>query len=150
MGHAVMFADPDFADFSQDIGLASIGATDDEIEKLARCYWYTVEFGQVYERKGKSTVRKVFGAGLLSSFGELEYSVGSEPECLAWDPTDASSREFPITKYQPVYYVAEDFPSMKSKFNEYAARIPRTFNVHYDLKSQVIHVDRDVVLQGKP
>ena len=80
-----MFADPDFADFSQEIGLASLGAKDEDITRLATCYWHSVEFGLVRQRTGTraagscsddatATTVKAYGAGLLSSFGELEYA----------------------------------------------------------------------------
>lgn len=61
-------------------------------------------------------VLKAYGAGLLSSYGELEYSLhSSEPERLSFEPIIVASTPYPITRYQPKYFVAESFRSAQDK-----------------------------------
>ncbi len=134
MGHVPLFADKDFADFSQTIGLASLGAPDDVVEQLARCYWYSVEFGLARDN-GKL---RAYGAGLLSSFGELQYCLTPEPKVLNWDPSDAAKREFPITKYQPIYYVADSFKDAQYKMKDFIDGLDLPHRVEYNMASRTI------------
>jgi len=137
LGHVPLFADPDFADFSQEIGLASLGATDDDIEKLATCYWFTVEFG-ICKEDGKM---RAYGAGLLSSFGELKYCIGGDeekPKYLEFDPFTAYAQKYPITNYQPLYFVANSFQDAKEKMIRFAKSLDRPFTLRYNPYTQSV------------
>ena len=90
-----MFAHQDFAEFSQEIGLASLGASEHDIDRLAAIYWFTLEFGMCLEDGQK----KAYGAGILSSFGELEYCVSDKPKFLPLDPFEIAQNHlnYPIS-----------------------------------------------------
>jgi len=138
-----MFAHQDFADFSQEIGLASLGATEHEIKRLAALYWFTIEFGMCLDSNGD---RKAYGAGIMSSFGELEYCQTDKPNFLPLDPHLIAAQyvNFPISEMQPTYFVAESFEKAKEQINEYCNNIKRPFNVAYNTKTHSIEVDRRI------
>ena len=149
LGHVPMFVDRDFCDFSQEIGLASLGASEEDVSKLARCYWHSVEFGLCKE-EGK---HKAYGAGLLSSFGELEYACKEHgpdddhvehPEIRPWDPAVAAMQDFPITSYQPVYFLADSLQDAKLKMRKYCENLPRPFFALYNEQTESVHIDRPV------
>eukprot|EP01118_Nematostelium_gracile_P016778 TRINITY_DN7031_c0_g1_i1.p1 TRINITY_DN7031_c0_g1~~TRINITY_DN7031_c0_g1_i1.p1 ORF type:complete len:451 (-),score=122.92 TRINITY_DN7031_c0_g1_i1:27-1379(-) len=139
LGHVPLFADPDFADFSQEIGLASLGASDADIEKLSTCYWFSVEYGLCKE--GNEV--KAYGAGLLSSFGELQYAVGldeKKPKIVDFDPFVAAETKYPITEYQPLYFCAPSFQIAKEKMIQFANRMNRPFSVRYNPLTQSVEI----------
>ncbi|KAK3603535.1 hypothetical protein CHS0354_027955 [Potamilus streckersoni] len=144
MGHVPLFADPAFAQFSQELGLASLGAPDEYIQKLSTCYWFTVEFG-LCRQEGKV---KAYGAGLLSSFGELEYCLTETPELRPFEPFKTAEQKYPITEFQPVYYVAESFETSQAQMRAFAAKIPRPFTVHYNAYTESVEVitEKDQVI----
>ncbi|KAJ3305857.1 hypothetical protein HDV03_000966 [Kappamyces sp. JEL0829] len=136
LGHAPLFADPDFAAFSHEIGLASLGASDEDLTKLATIYWFTVEFGLT--RQGNEI--KAYGAGLLSSFGELQYALSDKPTLREFDCDEMAVTKYPITSFQPTYFVASSFKQMKDQVKEFALKLNRPFSAHYNALTQSIEV----------
>uniref|UniRef100_A0A915ACC1 Biopterin-dependent aromatic amino acid hydroxylase family profile domain-containing protein n=1 Tax=Parascaris univalens TaxID=6257 RepID=A0A915ACC1_PARUN len=140
LGHCPMFADPTLAQFSQEIGLLSLGATDHEIEQLATVYWFIIEFG-LCRQEGRY---KAIGAGLLSSYGELMHSCSEAPEHRAFDPEVTALQKYEDADYQPLYFVAESITDAMIKLRRYARTIKRSFSVVYDPFTRSVDVIRKV------
>ena len=109
-GHVPMLFDPAFADYVQRYGQGGIKAHAlGACEKLARLYWYTVEFGLIRQRDGL----RAYGAGILSSVGELQYAVGSpEPHRLPLDLVRSMRSRYKIDSYQSTYFVIDSFKQL--------------------------------------
>lgn len=108
IGHAATFVHEDFVRLNRAFGDAALRATSaDRIERIGRLYWYTLEFGVV--REGEAL--KVFGAGLLSSFGELG-RFESEEGLAAWDVDAIAATPYDPTRYQETLFVAPSFARM--------------------------------------
>ncbi|XP_053638906.1 tyrosine 3-monooxygenase [Cherax quadricarinatus] len=135
LGHAPLLAEPAFAQFSQELGLASLGATDQEIEKFATMYWFTVEFGLC--REGAET--RAWGAGLLSSYGELQHSLSDEPHKKTFDPAITAIQPYQDQDYQDLYFVADSIEDAQEKFRRWTFQtMSRPYEVRYEPYSQTV------------
>jgi phenylalanine-4-hydroxylase len=123
-GHVPMHTDKAFADTLVRFGECARTAADivqgikDEhdrlhrltsiIKAMARFFWFTIEFGLMRRSDGKGLA--VYGSGILSSYGEIEYAIESPlaqryPLQLEW----VINQYFEIDKYQPLYFIADSF-----------------------------------------
>ena len=115
IGHIPMFTNRNFADFSQFIGHGARIATDKQLEELGRLYWFTVEFGMI-EEDGEI---KAYGAGLLSSFGELENAFTDKVERRPFDLEQVINTDYDYSEMQPILYVITSYAELKEATRKY-------------------------------
>lgn len=117
-GHAVGLGIPAIAELSRLFGRAAAVARDDlDIVALGRMFWFTIEFGAVWE----DGVVKAYGAGLLSSFGELSQinrtggvnaKAGRGALIVPLDMDAIRRQAYDVTQYQPILFCADSFAEM--------------------------------------
>ena len=102
VGHGNLLASPRFAEIKRQAGLAAQRVeTDEALQFLADVFWFTIEFG-VLREDGEL---RAYGAGILSSYGEIEEFRGADLRPL--DILAMATQEYDITKYQPVLFCAD-------------------------------------------
>lgn len=107
VGHAASLFHPGIVKLSRRFGEAAWRVDDAALKRLEYLYWYTLEFGLVEE----DGVRKAYGAGLLSSFGELA-DFETHAEIRPLDCDEAASIPYDPTQYQKILFVSPSFGRM--------------------------------------
>ena len=109
-GHVPLLFNPVFADHMQAYGVGGLKAYAlGACEQLSRLYWYTIEFGLIRQHNGL----RAYGAGILSSSGELVHAVKSnEPQRIALDLLRCMRTRYNIDSYQQTYFVIESFQQL--------------------------------------
>src|SRR5580693_8215752 len=109
-GHVPLLSNPVFADYMQAYGEGGLKALRlNALEKLARLYWYTVEFGLIAEPEGL----RLYGAGILSSFGESQFALEDfSPNRLRFNLMRVMRTHYRIDDYQQSYFVIDNFDEL--------------------------------------
>jgi phenylalanine-4-hydroxylase len=109
-GHVPLLAQPAVADFMQAMGAEGLAAlAAGALHRLARLYWYSVEFGLAREA-GRT---RIYGAGLLSSFGESHFALQSpKPRRHPFDLTQVLRTRYRSDAFQEGYFVIESFEAL--------------------------------------
>jgi len=102
IGHGHLLATPTFSELHRLTGEAALRLRDDDnLRFLSRVFWFSAEFGVVVE-EGEL---RAYGAGILSSYGEIEEFRDMEHRPI--DLVEMGTADYDITAYQPVLYRAE-------------------------------------------
>ena len=121
-GHVPMHTDPAFADVLVRFGECARAAValaqglpegeervrvvSNIVRAMARFFWFSIEFGLMRGREGL----KVYGSGLLSSYGEIAHAIdAAEVQRVPFQIEWVINQHFDIDRYQPLLFVVESF-----------------------------------------
>lgn len=119
-GHVPLHASPAFADYLQRFGqIACRAEREEQIQGMARLFWFTVEFGLVQEQ-GEV---KVYGSGLISSQADSANALGPHCDRRPFSVDAVLAQPFAIDQVQDVLFVIDTFGLLFHAAQEAAERL---------------------------
>ena len=108
-GHIPLLSHPVFSKFIYEFGKLGVKYTGnpEAVEALRRLYWFTIEFGLI-----KETEIKVYGAGIISSYGETQTSVSTVVKHSEFDIHEILNKPFRTDVMQEEYFVVKNFDDL--------------------------------------
>ena len=117
-GHMPLLTDPNFASFYQMFGEAAFHAKGENRKKLETFHWFTVEFGLIRKPEGM----RIYGAGIISSLGEIQHALSNDVKVLDFNPEKIVTQEYDVWHLQPVLFAIDSFEQLEDGFKEWTKK----------------------------
>lgn len=124
-GHVPLLTNTGFGDFLQALGQAAVASIIEKpatLELFTRLYWFTAEFGLQQQPDGL----RIYGAGLLSSHGEVKFSLSERPTRLPFTLEGVLDTPFEKDHFQELYFVLNDLSELPEALNHLIERTNAT------------------------
>ena len=145
-GHVPMLFEPAFADGMQAYGARGLELDEAGAKRLARLYWYVVEFG--LERTAEGL--KAFGAGVLSSSAETVFAVTDpSPNRIAFDLRRVLRTRYRIDDFQETYFVLNRFEDLLGAVERPLGPVIDSLAGEPDLEPHALIPDDQVITRGQ-
>jgi phenylalanine-4-hydroxylase len=109
-GHVPLLMQPAIGNYIQAYGVGGLRAKElGVLDKLARVYWYTIEFGLVQQKDGL----RVYGAGIASSATESVFALDDpSPNRIRFDLERVMRTHYRIDDFQETYFVVDELDEL--------------------------------------
>lgn len=115
-GHVPLLSNQHYTDFFEAISFIALEHIDNPkaIELLGRIYWFTIEFGLIRE----NGELKIYGAGIISSYGETKNCLSESTEKFPFDVSHIFNSEFRTDILQNRYFVIDSYEQLYNSIPE--------------------------------
>jgi phenylalanine-4-hydroxylase len=117
-GHMPLLTDPNFASFYQMFGEAAFKAKGIQRKWIETFHWFTVEFGLINKPGGM----KIYGAGIISSLGEVQHALSSDVEIKMFDVEKLINQNYDVWHLQPVLFAIDSFEQLENEFKKWTKK----------------------------
>ncbi|HCY77892.1 MAG: phenylalanine 4-monooxygenase [Ignavibacterium sp.] len=118
-GHMPLLTNKNFASFYQMFGDAALKAEGINRKYLETFHWFTVEFGLIRKPEGM----RIYGAGIVSSLGEVQNALSDKVEVKDFDPEKIVEQEYDVWHLQPILFAIDSFQQLENGFKDWAKKV---------------------------